>query len=380
MTYEDDVPPIWGGGIRWGTFRWGGAVTTGEAVAYVSAGGELLGIAQGADFGLGQADWFDQLSPQAGSVTVQGDIDLDPNTKVLITCAAGTLWTGYVDDTTTSEDLANATTTIMLTDVVGRLGTARPLQGEVYASGTFLNRFVLVGYYGDAVDVIAAYLAANAADLSLSVTEGPSTGTLPTLRDWDGPPDDLSLLQLFQLVAASSNAILTSTPAGDLVVTMRSAYPDPTVTMVDLGDTHNSSTRTRGRSTVINHWVLTRPTFGAPSPSVVLLDSQDATSVAAYGDRTYSIDNYLATSAAHFGAPFRAALAVPRSIVTRTFPIDDLGDPALMIAPAVWAMSGSDIWQVLSVKHAISLTDWTVTLVLDVSQNALNGDAEPTPV
>lgn len=379
MTYA--APSIVGGGIVVGGFVVGGPVTSGDPVLYVAIAGELIGEAREASFGLGRADWFDVLSPQPGSVTVIGEHDPDPNGKVVLSTAAGVRWVGYVDRATTTDDLETGSpiTTVTMTDVIGRLGrTVRPPGRVTTGGGTLIARFFPLSSgsgYGDLVDVLTGYLAEYAPDLSIDVAEGPSTGTLPALIDWYDPPSGTTLLQIINQAEASSNAIVSLLSDGSLLVTMRATYPDPTAPMVDLSGQHRQRTVSRGRDTLVNRWTLTRPSYD----DTTVLDASETSSIALYGERVLSITDYLCSTAAHFGAPFRAAMSQPRRLSSRTFPIADLSAPALELEPGDWVITDGDVWQVLGVKHDVSLDGWTVTVDLDVSQNGLNGTADPTP-
>jgi len=204
------------------------------------------------------------------------------------------------------------------------MGVTVKAPGKVYAGPTLVSRWYPVGFYGDLLAVVAQYLADYAPDLSITVTEGDSTGTLPTLSDWyfdaPGPAPKKTLLELLNQAELSSNAVLSLTPAGDLVATMR--YPVGSATVVDLDGYQGAWTRARGRSSVINHWVLEQPAYDDDT----VLDSSDAASIALYGERTFEITDYLSTTAAHFPTAFRDALAAPRYLIpSATFPIGDSG-------------------------------------------------------
>lgn len=376
MTYSP--PAIWGSGITWGSFTWGAAfATSGPAYLYASLDGVPLTVAQAARWRIGRSDWFDVLSPSTASVTVTGSVTVTPNQKLMLSTDAGLLWTGWTDEASTATDANGfSTTTITATDIIGRLGVSIKAPGKIYAGPTLQYRWFPIGYYGDLLAVVAQYLADYAPDLSIAVTEGDSTGTLPALTSWffsaPGPAPKKTLLELLNQAELSSNAVLSLTPAGDLVATMR--YPVGSATVVDLDGYQGAWTRTRGRSSVINHWIIEEP----ETEDNTVLDSSDAASIALYGERTMELTDYLSTTAAHFPTAFRDALAAPRYLIpSATFPIGDSGHPALLLSPLSWVTLDGDTWQVMSVEHDVTPDRWTVTLSLDASQNALSGEPEP---
>ncbi|HRA21228.1 MAG TPA: hypothetical protein PLZ56_12335, partial [Anaerolineae bacterium] len=212
---------------------------------------------------------------------------------------------------------------------------------------------------------------------SIEVVEGVSTGTLPTLADWyfdaPGPKPKKTLLELLNQAELTSNALMSLQHDGSILVVPRAPSGLASVAMVDISS--GASTWRKGRDTLYNRWVLEEP---ATNDNVVL-DTSDAASVLAYGERTYEVQDFLCTSASHFGSAFRTALASPRWIAQYRLPVGDLSDPWLMLDPLQWVKDGSDIMQVIGVEHEVSVSDWIVTLDLDASQDALNGATEPTP-
>jgi len=379
------LPAIWGSGITWGDFVWGDTTTSGRPVLYVAADGELLGEAYQARFRLGRSDWFEPMSPQTASFSLVGTHPLAANTELIVTCGQGMLWKGYVDTATLQYVPGEPTRTmITATDIISRLGRTVKTQGKVYAGPTLQYRFFVVGSikdplvtYGDLVDVTEGYLAEYAADLSIEVVEGVSTGTLPTLADWyfdaPGPKPKKTLLELLNQAELTSNALMSLQHDGSILVVPRAPSGLASVAMVDISS--GASTWRKGRDTLYNRWVLEEP---ATNDNVVL-DTSDAASVLAYGERTYEVQDFLCTSASHFGSAFRTALASPRWIAQYRLPVGDLSDPWLMLDPLQWVKDGSDIMQVIGVEHEVSVSDWIVTLDLDASQDALNGATEPTP-
>lgn len=372
------LPAVWGSGITWGSFKWGATTTTGRPTLYVAIDGTLRGEASAARFRLGRSGWFDVLQPNSASIDLVGDIDAQANSEVVLSCGAGALWKGYVDSASTTYSVHDETrTTVNATDIVRRLGQSVKATAKVYSSGNLIARWFPIGFYGDLVDVTEQYLADYAPGLSITVQLGTSTGSLPALTDWyfdaPGPIPKKTLLELLNKAEESSNAMMAMQPDGTLYIVPRAPSGLSTVSMVDVGP--GDSTWTRGRDTVINRWLLENPAYDDNT----VLDTTDTTSRDAYGEQSYEVQDYLCTSASHFGSSFRTALATPRWKATYTKPIADLSDPWLLLAPLSWVYDGSDILQVMSIDHDVTLTEWRITLELDASQDALNGATEPTP-
>jgi len=378
------LPAVWGSGITWGDFTWGATTTSGPPVLYVAADGDLLGEAYQGRFRLGRSSWFDPMSPQTASFSLIGEIEIAANAEIVVSCGQGTLWKGYVDDCLLQYPVGGPRlTTITATDIVGRLGTSVKAPGRVTAGPTLVARYFPVGYAydpltaDDLVSVVRAYLRDYAPELSIEVTEGTSTGTLPTLTDWTfdapGPMPKKTILEILNQAELSSNALMSMQHDGSILVVPRAPSGLASVAMVDISSA--ASTWRKGRDTVINRWLLERPAYN----DTTVLDTSDAASVAAYGERTYEVQDYLCTTATHFGSAFRTALASPRYLATYTLPVGDLSDPWLMLDPLEWVVDGSSVFQVLSVEHDVSPSEWRVTLELDASQDALNGSTEPTP-
>lgn len=373
------LPAVWGSGIKWGSFKWGQTTTTGRPTLYVAIDGTLRGEASAARFRLGRSGWFDVLGPNSASIDLVGFVDVPPNSEVVVSCGAGVLWKGYVDGQSTTYSVHDAAdrTTINATDIVGRLGKSVKAPGKVYSSGDLIARWFPVGLYGDLVAVAEQYLADFAPGLGITVELGTSTGSLPSLTDWyfnaPGDTPKKTLLELLNKAEESSNAMMTMQPDGTLLIVPRAPSGLSSVSMVDVSP--GDSTWVRGRDTVINRWLLEQPAYDDNT----VLDTTDDTSRTAYGEQSYEVQDYLCTSASHFGSSFRSALASPRWKATYTKPIADLSDPWLLLAPLSWVKDGSDIFQVMSVEHDVTLSGWQVTLELDASQDALNGASEPTP-
>jgi hypothetical protein len=372
------LPAIWGSGITWGDFTWGDTTTSGRPVLYVAADGVLLGEAYQGRFRLGRSDWFEPMTPQTASFSLVGEHLLAANAELIVSCGQGMLWKGYVDNAVVEYPVGDTTrTTITATDIISRLGRTIKAPGKVYAGPDLIARWYEVGGLGDLIAIVEAYLATYAPDLSITVTEGVSTGSFPTLTDWyfdaPGPWPKKTLLELLNQAELSSNALMSLQHDGSILVVPRAPSGLGSVSMVDVST--GASTWRRGRDTLINRWVLEAPAYD----DATVLDTSDAASVLAYGERTYEVQDFLCTTATHFGSAFRTALASPRWIAQYRLPVGDLSDPWLMLDPLEWVKDGSDVFQVIGVEHEVSVSDWTVTLDLDASQDALNGATIPTP-
>lgn len=372
------LPAVWGSGITWGDFTWGETFTSGRPVLYVAADGVLLGEAYSARFRLGRSEWFEPMSPQTASFALIGDHDIAANAEIVVTCGQGTLWHGYVDNAVVEYPVdAPLRTTITATDILSRMGRTIKAPGKVYAGPTLTARWFPVGFYGDLVDVTEQYLADYAPDVVTAVTLGTSTGTLPALTDWyfdaPGPMPKKTILEVLNQAELSSNALMSLQHDGSILIVPRAPSGLASVDMVDVST--GASTWRRGRDTLYNRWLLEQPAYDDNT----VLDTSDAASVAAYGERVYEVQDFLCTSSTHFGSAFRTALASPRWLATYTLPVGDLSDPWLMLDPLDWVVDGSDVFQVLSVEHDVTPSEWRLTLELDASQDALNGETEPTP-
>lgn len=375
-------PPIlWGSGCTWGAAAstWGASLTTsGSPNVYVAVEGELQD-AQAASWRLGRDDWFDVLQPSSGTFSIIGTTTAQPNDDIIVTCDAGLLWSGNVDEVTETIDLTGTWSTITATDIIGKLGTTVKPMGQVaVGSDTFRWLVYTDGGVGGTLDEAAQYLLDLYAT-GVGITVGDSAGTLPTLLDaWYDPPD-VTLLQVLNVLEQSSNAMMALQPDGSIIIVMRDALVAASVDMTPLTgrDAPSSWNVTTGRSSVINHWVLEKPAYYQST----VLDTTDTASVLAYGDRTYSVTDYQCSGYSHFSSALRTALAEPRPRVTgASIHITDLGQGALFLAPLSWLTYDGDTWQVMSVEHSATPGgDWVVTITADVSQNAIVGSSEPTP-
>ena len=376
-------PPIlWGSGCTWGAAAstWGASLTTsGRPNLYVAVEGELQDV-RSASWRLGRDDWFDVLQPSSGSFGIVGTTTAQPNDDIVVTCDAGLLWYGNVDEVTETIDLSGTWSNITATDIIGRLGTtAKPMGQVTVGSDTFRWLVYSPDALGGTLDECAQFLIDSYAPYAATITVGDSAGSLPTLPDsWYDPPD-VTLLEVLNVLERSSNAMMALQPDGSIIIVMRDALVAGSVTMTALtgNDAPFEWNEATSRSSVINHWVLERPAYF----QTTVLDTTDTDSVLAYGDRTYSVSDYQGTGYTHFSSALRTALADPRPRVTGAgIHVRDLSQGALFLAPLSWITHDGDTWQVMSVEHSVTPgAEWTVTITADVSQNAIVGSAEPTP-
>ena len=234
--------------------------------------------------------------------------------------------------------------------------------GRTYRVSLFVQT---ISGSGDWYAEIYDHLGAGGALASTTFTP---TGTWTEVTiDWT-PSRDYTSIEVGIYHVAASVAVLA---ADAITVT-------GVVQTIDLAgiDAPYSWTKSISAANVINHWVLTQPAYY----QTTVLDEKDAASIAIYGDRSYSVDNYLCETATHFGSGLKAAMAVERPVLTEgRFHVTDLSQHVLMLAPLSWIRQGDDTWQVMSVTHEFSGSAWDVAITADVSQNAMVGAADPAP-
>ena len=129
------------------------------------------------------------------------------------------------------------------------------------------------------------------------------------------------------------------------------------------------------KSSVINKWLFT------DAGSTVRLDTSDAASIEEYGENSYIISDYMDDDADHWSSAMRTAVASPRPVVTRgEFPIKSTDQAVLGLKPLDWVRFDGDTWQVMSVEHTVTPSEWTMAITADVSQNWMAGAADPDTV
>jgi hypothetical protein len=390
------APSLWSSGVEWATVETEGAEaewlgtlpSSGRPHPFVSIAGRLVNgfgddsvALQQGSWNMGRRDWFDVLTPGTASFTFFGVVDAEAGDEVVVSCEAGVLWVGNVNDRTETQTVeGHFRTTLTATDAVGRLSTAVVPDGKLtVGSDVYIILFLTLDAASAATDDVIRWLLDTYGAADVALTIGDSAGTLPNLEDWYEPPDGLTLLDILNQIERTANAMLSLQPNGSLLLTMRDALVASEADIIDLvdDDAPYEWTKTTSAADIINHWVLERAQYHDDDP---VLDEADADSVALYSDRSYSVDNYLCTTATHFTAGLKAAMKVPRAIVTDgRFHIHDLGQRVLFLAPLTWVAQGDDTWQIMSVQHDFSGSSWDVTVTADVSQNAMTGEVEPDP-
>jgi hypothetical protein len=243
-------------------------------------------------------------------------------------------------------------------------GTTYDLTGITFRAGT-TYRFSLSHQLISGSDSWYAQIYGAGSDSNYE--DFTASGTAGTVTVYWTPTADRSAAGLW----IGCNTTTSSVLAIDDVTVVE------TVGVVNLAndDAPYEWTKTTSASDIINHWVLERPQYHDADP---VLDEADADSVTAYGDRSYSVGNYLCTTATHFTSGLKAAMKEPRAIVTDgRFHIHDLGQQVLFLAPLSWVRQGDDVWQIMSVRHDFSGSSWDMTVTADVSQNAMTGEEEP---
>lgn len=365
------VPSRWGSGVRWGPVDddltkgyWGPVpVAAGRPNIFVSINGVLQPTTSAVTCRQGRAGWFDDLTPNNASITFTDAATGSVGDPVVIMTETRVLWTGVLETLTTSKQPANGryTSTATAVDGLSRHGLAKITASLTYGGQT-----------------LTQLIAAVMRDLGLdpvTIAVGDSATALPTLSATSSPTGK-TLLEYIQQAEKSSNALMLYQPDGSFLVVTRDAIAAVSVDVLDLIGVNSPGSWTvdTNKASVINHWSLT------DTSDTNRLEETDADSVALYGESAYVIDDYMDTSATHFKAELRAAVANPRPIVTSaTFPITSTEQAVLGLKPLDWVSFDGDTWQVMSVEHNVSPGEWTMTITADVSQNYMAGATEPTP-
>jgi hypothetical protein len=370
------VPALWSSGAQWGSAAtdpleadWGPTtVTAARPTCYVSIAGILQPTVQAASWRLGRGGWFDDLSPSTASVTFSDAATGSVGDTVLIMDDTGLRWKGTMASISTSKQLGTGLypSTITATDGLSPLGLS-----EYTGITTSLSGYTLATLVPTVMSLIGMD--------PITVTEGDSATALPALVNTGGAAVVIrgrTLLEYIQIAEKSSNALMLYQPNGTFLAVTRDAIVAASVDVLDLvgANAPRAWTVDTNTSSVINHWLLT------DAGDTDRLDSSDADSIAAYGENAYSISDYMDDDADHWSSAMRTALSEPRPIVTNgEFPIYSTDQAVLALKPLDWVSFDGDTWQIMSVEHSVSLSDWSMTITADVSQNYMGGAAEPTP-
>lgn len=346
---------------------------------YISIGGRDTEEITSARWRLGRNDWFDVLTPNQATFTFTGAPTVELGEEIILSTDDGSVWTGDVDRIEVTEQTDGTfVTSVGATDIIGRLGKAvKPPGTLTISAGPKQGDYRYFPLAGDTLEDVANDVLSELTGDTITVTIGDSAGTLPTLIDWYDPPK-VTALDLLNNLERTSNAMMALQSDGTIIIVMRDYLTASSVEVIDLAgdDTPYLWSTSLDRGNLINHWSLTQPAYDP----VEVLDEKDSTSIADYGDHSYTVDDYLCDTATHFTAGMKAAMAVPRTIVSEgRIHVQDLTQQALRLEPLSWIAYGGDTWQVMSVSHEVSLNEWNVAITADVSQNAMAGETEPTP-
>lgn len=196
-----------------------------------------------------------------------------------------------------------------------------------------------------------------------------ATGTAETLTfDWS-PTIDVSDVRI-EIGASDATPVAGVLAIDDVTVTS-------VVDILDLvGDNAPRSWVVEElKSSVINRWLFT------DAGDTVRLDTSDADSIEEHGENSFVIADYMDDDADHWSSAMRTALASPRPTVTRgEFPIKSTDQAVLGLKPLDWVRFDGDTWQVMSVEHTVTPSEWTMAITADVSQNWMAGAADPDTV
>ena len=505
------APIRWDGGWQWGpasddarTAYWGPVTAATRPVVSVSINGILQPTVNAASWRLGRDGWFGNLTPCNASLSFVEPATGAIGDPVMIHTDTGLLWTGTLENITTTKRLDDGgyTSTVSAVDGLARHGLARITSVYSFFSGYTLATLIphVMGVLG--LD-------------PLVIVEGDSATALPTLLNTTSVLDK-TVLEYLQLAEKSSNALMTLQPDGTLLAVTRDAVVNPdymtngdfevdtagwsayaggsiarsTTTPISgvadgqvtctttqysgavypitgtflAGETYRLSMMTElisgesdwyiqlystidlapqtwttftatstpilryvdftpladvtdmevyvgaidavpvagvlaiddvtvrrvtdvldlvgidaprawtvatEKSSVINHWSF------VTSDDISLLDEKDTASIAAYGESAYAISDYMDNDIDAWSSDMRAVLAEPRPIATGEFPIHSSEQAVTHLSPLDWVSFDGDTWQVMSVEHTVSPSEWSVRIVCDVSQNFMAGEAEP---
>jgi hypothetical protein len=367
------VPAIWDAGGEWypnesegADFYWyvGDETFTGKPNIFTSINGKLVNEKlQSATWTLGREDWFADLQPNTASFSFAGVVDAEPNDSVIVSSDTGIQWRGTVDSVNVSREISGLYwSSITATDAVGALGSMK-------------NDSITTVLSGYTLATLIPYMCFMFGIPDIQVSIADSLTALPALNN-SVDSKQFSILEYIQLAERSSNAMMFCQSDGTLKIVTRDAIAGSDVVTTDLigVDSPSAWDVVLNRTNIINHWKFTE------TDGTIIAEYRDADSIAAYGEFSYTIDNYMDTSASHFGSGMRNALATPRRVVSKgSFHVTDINQAILALEPLDWVSFDGDTWQVMSMTHSVDRSGWTVDITADVSQNFMVGEAEPTP-
>ena len=276
------APSRWGQGVQWGTAAadpieayWGPVATpTTRPVVYVSINNILQPTVASASWKLGRDGWFSDLTPCSASITFTDAATGANGDPVMIATETGLLWTGVLENITTSKRLGSGEywSSVTAVDGLGRHGLAKIAAGFGSISGL------------DFIDLIEFTMVDLGMD-PLTIIQGDSTA-LPTLVN-NTYADNMTMLEYIQLAERSSNALTTLQPDGTLLAVTRTALGATEVDVLDLVGINapRAWTVATEKSSVINHWSF------VDAGDVSRLEETNAASVLQYGEAAYSISD-----------------------------------------------------------------------------------------
>lgn len=373
------VGNLWSGGILWSPSEHDGVWLADDYSAELPApeawpqlavavnGYLVLEQLQEASWDNGVDSWFGQLQPSSASMSFLGLVQGMPGDIIVASSGLDCHWVGLADEVTADELVDGSLVSVVNgTDLVGMLGGAK-LNAASIPSGT--------------LEYLAVYLA-ELAGVAVRVQLAPSVGVLPTLdatASYTG-----SVLDYLVLAANSSNALLLLQPDGTFSILVRDALPttDPVVYDLSGEDSPASWSQRWSPADIRNGWQLVK------ANGTVVLDTQDATSVRAYGLRSFAVQGFLASSASHFTSGLQTAVAAVRAVLTGAeFPVLDNAHPARTWRPLDWVSRNEQQWQLLKLAHRVRalreqpdgdiVTEWRVTITADQTQNAIVDEPDP---
>lgn len=346
---------LWSGGVEWATaataraaayWQGDGTTPTGKPFPDVALDGALVtsSALMSMTCSLGLSDWLADPSPNSASVTLKGQSTATIGDELVISTGHGVLWSGTVDNIADTMDVnGDHWTTVTATDRIGALGAVR------------LNK--TKGLVGDLVEIATKMAKRSGVNL---VVNDVSTGTygLPQLQWWQYWSQTFtgSLLEYVVIAARSSNAMVALQPDGSLRVMTREALAtSPTTVSLTGSNAPSSWTKSTSREGGVNHWAYT-------TPSGVDIDQVLSDDIAANGDKTFSVDNWLDAGdtppVLQLGLPFTdwwAYTPTPRAVVTSgEFIVSDFAqDELLTLAPLDWVTVAGEDWQVMSMTWSV---------------------------
>jgi len=293
--------------------------------------------------------------------------DAEPGEDIVIACSKVALWVGTVGPVGENEAKGRPTSgSVSGTDRLGKLAQAK-VKAQTVTGSTLEAQ----------IESLSA-----AAGVPMAVELAPGSAALPTMAALS--PFTGSVLDYVTMAEQTSNAILALRPDGTFYAVVRDAFADAEVTVYPLAgyDSPASWDREKSPDNVLNTWLLQQ---SSDLGSDVILEAQDAASVALYGVRTWEVTDYRSESASHYSSGLRDVMAVPRWVVRAgTLKVRLLEQAALSLFPLDWVDKDGELWQVLEVSHEVTyaregLHKWDVTIAADQTQTAIVGGTEPTP-